>query len=241
MHAPRISPLARTHRFGQLLNEWPNLVVTISTTALVSGSLRTFYTAGSAVFSSLSLKGNESASYELLFTVSGPNLFGNNVEERQVTKTVTVQACDEGETFDDFTMDCACAVGYGLIVTDHTCRACTADGTSRSACMHVYAHNAPRLTRMPSCVCCAEVVPPGGLSCRTCPALSSPSSLSQCECHPGLFGNIIGATGACTQCPADTYRSADDPSTDCIPCPPTSHTFALGATSEKDCLCAAGA
>jgi hypothetical protein len=123
-------------RFGQLLNEWDNLVVTISTTALVSGSLRTFYTQGSAVFASLLLKGNESASYELVFTLSGPNLFGNNVEERSVRKIVTVQPCDDGETFDDFTMDCACAVGYGLIVTDHTCRACTADGTSHRTCMH---------------------------------------------------------------------------------------------------------
>ena len=209
--APMANLVTLTDGFNQLLKDWDNLVVTITTTALVSGSLRTFYAKGEAVFSSLSLKGNESQSYDLVFTLSGPNLFGNGVEQQSVPKTVTVQPCDDGETWDDFTLDCACAVGYGLIVTDHTCQACTAD----------------------------EVVPPGGLSCRTCPALSSPVSLSQCECHPGLFGSIVGATGACTQCPADTYRSASDPTDGCISCPATSHTFSLGATSVKECLCAA--
>jgi hypothetical protein len=208
--APMPNSVTLTDGFQQLLAEWDNLVVTISTTdALVSGSLRTFYTNGEAVFSSLALKGNESASYSLVFTLSGPNLFGNGVEEQQVVKTVTVQACDEGETWDDFTLDCACAVGYGLIVTDHTCQACTAN----------------------------EVVPPGGLSCRACPALSSPVSLSQCECHPGLFGLIVGATGACSQCPADTYRSASDPSNACIPCPATSHTVRAPRNRGPACLC----
>jgi hypothetical protein len=60
----------------------------------------------------------------------------------------------------------------------------------------------------------------------------------QCECIPGYFGTLFGATGACTQCPADTYRSASDAPEACVPCPFTSHTFALGATSAKDCLCA---
>jgi hypothetical protein len=71
-----------------------------------------------------------------------------------------------------------------------------------------------------------------------CPALSAPIDAQQCACIPGYFGTLFGATGACTQCPADTYRSADDPPETCIACPTTSHTFALGATSSKDCLCA---
>ncbi len=46
-----------------------------------------------------------------------------------------------------------------------------------------------------------------------------------------------GATGGCTQCPADTYRSADDPPAACLACPVTSKTFALGAKSAAECLC----
>jgi hypothetical protein len=49
-----------------------------------------------------------------------------------------------------------------------------------------------------------------------------------------------GSTGVCTECPADSYRSDTDPPVQCVPCPATSHTFSLGATSAKDCLCAAG-
>jgi hypothetical protein len=47
-----------------------------------------------------------------------------------------------------------------------------------------------------------------------------------------------GATGVCIQCPADTYRAADDSPEQCLSCPTTSQTFALGATSSKECLCA---
>jgi hypothetical protein len=45
-------------------------------------------------------------------------------------------------------------------------------------------------------------------------------------------------TGACTQCPSDTYRSEGDPPASCIACPETSHTFSLGAKSAAECLCA---
>ncbi len=198
--------------FGQLVNEWEDLVVTITTDALLSGSLRTFYSKGAAVFPSLSLKGNESVSYELQFTVLGPNLFGNDVAERTTPLMVLVQPCEEGERFDADNMDCACANRYGLVAADHTCRLCGTD----------------------------EVVPLGELSCETCPALSIPATQNDCACIPGYFGTIVGSTGACTQCPADTYRSALDPPGVCVPCAATSHTFALGATSETDCLCAAG-
>ena len=196
--------------FGQQMIEWDNLVVTITTDASIAGSLRTFYTDGSAVFPGLSLRGNESTVYSLVFTLTGPDLFGNDVEEGTQTVPLSVQRCQPGETFDFAAMDCACAVGFGLVTSDHTCRNCTAD----------------------------EVVPDGGLSCVACPALSVRSSLSSCTCQAGYFGTIFGATGACTQCPADTYRSASDPPDACIPCPTTSHTFALGATSATDCLCA---
>jgi hypothetical protein len=209
--APMSVSVLLTDGFGQLLNEWENLVVTITTDALLSGSsLRVFYADGAAVFPSLSLKGNESTAYELMFTMSGPDLFGNDVEERSMPLLVTVQPCEPGERFDADAMDCACATGWGLVTTDHTCRKC-ADH---------------------------EVVPTGGLSCVSCSALSARSNISECECIPGYFGTIVGAVGACTQCPADMFRSAADPPFECRACPPTSHTFALGATSEKDCLCA---
>ena len=196
--------------FMQLINDWDTLLVTITTDALLVGSTRTFYASGAAVFSSLSLKGNENTSYTLTFTVNGANLFGNDENERTATATVAVQACQPGERFDFDAMDCACATGWGLVVDDHSCRQCTAD----------------------------EVVPPGGLSCVACPALSAPVAVDQCECIPGYFGTLVGATGACTQCPADTYRSLADPPETCRNCPATSHTFALGATSVADCLCA---
>ncbi len=59
-------------------------------------------------------------------------------------------------------------------------------------------------------------------------------------CAQGYFGTTVGATGVCTQCPADTFRSTADSPVECRACPETSHTFTLGATSDAECLCSAG-
>jgi hypothetical protein len=210
--APLPVSLTLLDGFGQALSEWESTVATIASDAMLVGSLRAFYGEGAAVFPSLVLKGNQSATYTLEFTVTGPELFGTGDDSRTATANVSVQACELGERFDVVDMDCECAEGYGLVLSDHTCRTCAAD----------------------------EVVPFGGLSCVACPALSAPESLDECRCNAGYFGTIVGATGVCIQCPADTYRSDTDPPAQCLSCPETSHTFALGAVSDEECLCAAG-
>lgn len=210
--APLPAIITLVDGFGSLLQEWPNCVVEITTDALLTGSLRSFYTGGAAVYNSLVLRGMEGVSYNLTFTISAPDLFGNDVTTRVIVVPVAVQLCEPAETFNVAALDCACAVGYGLVVADHSCRTCTHE----------------------------EVVPPDGLSCVACPALSNPDpkDTSQCVCQPGYAGAIFGATGACAQCPADFFRSATDPPEFCLPCPATSHTFALGARSQAACLCA---
>ena len=197
--------------FGTLVSDWTNTVATIESLADISGSLRTFYQHGQATFANLVLHGDENQSYNMTFSISGPKLFGNDVDSQSMSKTVQVLACEPGETFDTRVRECACAAGYGLIKTDNTCRACAAD----------------------------EVVPDGSLSCTVCPVLSVPVSPTTCECIPGYFGAITGASryhatlpdladrafsaagasGVCTLCPEDSYRSANDSSIQCIPCP----------------------
>ncbi len=195
--------------FAQRVRDWRDTSATIDTDADITGLLRTFYAKGAASFSGLTLKGAEGATYTLQLTVSGPDLFGSGDNSRSVTRTVSVQPCEPDEAFDAVLQLCACATGFGLVVETSTCERCTND----------------------------SVVPVAGGSCVTCPALSQPASLFACVCQPGYFGTIEGATGGCTQCPADTFRSVSDPPGTCVSCPPTSHTFALGATSADDCLC----
>ena len=159
--------------FGTLVSDWTNTVATIESLADISGSLRTFYQHGQATFSNLVLHGDESQSYNMTFSIAGPKLFGNDVDSQSMSKTVQVQACEPGETFDTRVRECACAAGYGLIKTDNTCRACAAD----------------------------EVVPDGSLSCTACPVLSVPVSPTTCECIPGYFGAITGALDLLTALP----------------------------------------
>ena len=176
--------------FGQTVMDWIDTIATIATTATVSGSLRTFYAGGSAVFKELALRGDENVTYELDFTVAvrmplalrlpsasltacglqGPDLYGNDINERSKSMNLSVQACELGESFDRERRECACATGYGLVVTDNTCRTCRSD----------------------------EVVPAGSLSCATCPALSAPSLTDphSCVCFPGYFGTIVGVCSA---------------------------------------------
>ena len=151
--------------FGTLVSDWTNTVATIESLADISGSLRTFYQHGQATFANLVLHGDENQSYNMTFSISGPKLFGNDVDSQSMSKSVQVQACEPGESFDTRVRECACAAGYGLIKTDNTCRACAAD----------------------------EVVPDGSLSCTACPVLSIPVSPTTCECIPGYFGAITGA------------------------------------------------
>ena len=85
--------------------------------------------------------------------------------------------CLPEETFDSVRLECACAVGYGLVVEDNTCRTCTAD----------------------------EVVPAGSLSCAQCPRLSKPVNVSggatECRCMPGHYGLLVGS------CAVDAHAS----------------------------------
>jgi hypothetical protein len=107
--APLPITVTLTDGYGQLLNEWDDLVVTITTDALLSGLTRVFYASGAAVFSSLTLKGIEGTSYALEVTVVGPDVFGNDEVQRSTTLTISVQPCEVGETFNEDGMDCACA------------------------------------------------------------------------------------------------------------------------------------
>lgn len=188
--------------FAQKVRDWRDTSATIETDASITGLLRTFYAKGAATFSGLTLKGAEGATYTLTLTVSGPDLFGSGDNSRSVTRSVSVQPCEPDEAFDAVLELCACATGFGLVVESSTCERCTND----------------------------SVVPVAGGSCVACPALSQPASLFSCVCQPGYFGTIEGATGGCTQCPADTYRGVSDPPNTCVSCPLTSHTFALGGS-----------
>jgi hypothetical protein len=141
----------------------------------VTGSLRTFYANGAAVFSGLTLSGAESASYELTFTLDGLDLFGNDIDAHSRAASVRVQQCEPGESFDSERLVCICAVGFGLVVETNTCRNCTDN----------------------------EVVPPGSLSCEQCPLLSRPISLNNCECnvvrtHALHLGRAYTQRVACT-------------------------------------------
>jgi hypothetical protein len=56
------------------VTDWIDTVATIATNANISGSTRTFYQHSAAVFTTLTLKGNELATYDLEFTLTGPDL-----------------------------------------------------------------------------------------------------------------------------------------------------------------------
>ena len=232
--------------FGQQLKSWADTTAVITTTAALSGSLRTFFANGAAVFSGLTLRGDELATYTLTFTITGPDLFGNGITSKSASANVTIQACSVGETFDKTALACTCATGYGLVVETGNCEACTAN----------------------------QVVPLDAAvaSCATCPPLSAPYNMHECRCNAGYFGarlacarasrparvatylrrqrsraapaacagTIVGATGECLQCPLNTFRSEADPPASCIACPNTSQTFALGTTSAKGCMCGSG-
>jgi hypothetical protein len=115
--------------FDQQVTDWQDTVATIeSGAASVSGSLRTFYQHGEALFTGLSLRGAEGQAYELKFTLSGPELFGNGVSTKTLTQAVAVQECEQGETFDPARQECACAERYGLHLLDNTCELCADDG-----------------------------------------------------------------------------------------------------------------
>ena len=208
--APLTVTVSMNDGFGQRLVNWDSLVATIETDAHLTGSLRSFYSDSAAVFSGLALYGAENTTYTLTFTMTGPDLYGNDITTGSENRTVQVQACQPGETFNNVTLACQCATAYGLVLSDHTCRLCAAN----------------------------EVVPSNALSCTSCPDFSEPVGVSDCQCIPGYFGNIENAVGACTQCPSDSYRSAADPPDACRSCPATSHTFSPGATSVSNCLCA---
>jgi hypothetical protein len=146
--------------------EWIDTVVAvIDSSALLTGALRTFYVDGQASFTGLSMRGNASTSYVLQFTLTGPNLFGNDINSKSLALSVAVQTCEPWETFDDVQLECLCADGFGLVLSDYTCRSCTAE----------------------------EIVPAGSKSCAACPVLSTPNSTHSCECLPGYFGTIFGA------------------------------------------------
>jgi hypothetical protein len=61
-------------RFGQNVTDWLDTVATIDTDALIGGTLRTFYLSGAAVFTTLTIKGNASETYDMLITLTGPDL-----------------------------------------------------------------------------------------------------------------------------------------------------------------------
>jgi hypothetical protein len=89
-----------------------------------------------------------------------------------VSQNVSVLECLPEEAFDPVRLECACADGYGLVLSDNTCRTCTAD----------------------------EVVPAGSLSCTQCPRLSKPLNVSggarECRCLPGHYGLLVGSCAA---------------------------------------------
>jgi hypothetical protein len=57
-----------------VVTDWIDTVATIDTTALIGGTLRTFYLSGTAEFKTLTMKGNASQSYDMLITLTGPDL-----------------------------------------------------------------------------------------------------------------------------------------------------------------------
>jgi hypothetical protein len=194
--------------FNQTVKDWSDTTATIETAAALTGSVRAFYAHGAAAFAGLVLKGAEGASYELQFTLQGPELFGTGIDSQSITQNVSIQPCEVQESFHPELQICECASGFGLEPDTHACVFCAAD----------------------------EVVPVEGGPCVTCPALSLPASLYECRCiagaraqrtlrrtppcmttlttcaaRSGYFGSISGATGACTQCPTDTYRRCELP------------------------------
>jgi hypothetical protein len=175
--------------FNQTVGDWRDTTATIETGAALTGSVRAFYANGAAAFSGLVLKGAQNASYELHFTLLGPELFGTGVDTKSIAQNVTVQPCEAQESFDPELRICECASGFGLKPDTGACVFCAAD----------------------------EVVPDEGGPCVACPALSLPTSLYACGCIAGYFGSISGATGACTQCPTDTYRRCVLPLSVCLP------------------------
>jgi hypothetical protein len=73
---------------------------------------------------------------------------------------------------------------------------------------------------------------PQGRSTRTKGSVSA----AQCECMPGYYDR--GAQQACVECPANTYRSVNMPSGECVPCADNETTF--GRTAQSACACVAG-
>lgn len=114
--------------FGQPVENWVNTVGTIDTLALLTGTPRTFYQAGAAQFTTLNIRGNASSVYELNFTLSGLDLFGNDIDTHTVSRNINISACEAQEAFDVQLLECACAVGTGLVLADNSCRQCTAVG-----------------------------------------------------------------------------------------------------------------
>jgi hypothetical protein len=186
--------------FNQTVENWVDTTATIDSAALISGSLRSFYVDGMAAFRGLTLKGSEGVSYDLQFTVAGPDLYGNDVNAKTLTASVMVVPCEQGESFDTTRLECQCAVGYGLVLADNSCRACTENGARVMHYARFHAHTQRTCARATPTTCHAdaprfshaEVIPPGSASCAECPALSVPSTMRQCECKAGYFGTIVG-------------------------------------------------
>jgi hypothetical protein len=259
--------------FNTTVQDWIDTTATINSSALLSGSLRTFYANGVAAFRGLTLKGDEGVSYDLEFTVAGPDLYGNDVNARTLVQAVRVVPCEQGETFDAVRLECQCADGFGLVLADNSCRACTDNGAR--ACTRARAHackHATHRARAPTLTCeplfrAQRSSRPEAPRVRSAPrsagrrrcTISASASLAtlarslaprafahRCagcaarmcaSCAPHVDAPSV--TPLLLQCPADTYRSDADDAAVCVDCPATSHTFALGATSAADCLCAA--
>jgi len=81
----------------------------------------------------------------------------------------------------------------------------------------------------------------GAVSCRNCPGNSSSpgdsDSVTDCQCNPGYYGELLLFKHACKPCPADTFCIGG------LPAPETCRPFTSAPTTQDnytDCICDPG-
>ena len=224
---------------GNLVKEWPGVVVSISAGSFtgLSGTLLAPYSSGSATFSTLAVSDLINVNHTLTYSVSAPSL--PNLDGATGTFIATTQPCPPLKVFDAATLRCKCIAGTFLDLATQTCASCSVGSYSPTpgalgACMQCPAGSFSDLN-FTACTPCAAgfALNPSTLACQTClPGnfASSAGSTSCMPCAPGSYSDLNFTT--CTQCLPGTYLNVSAQL--CQSCMPGSFS-AAGAVSCTPC------
>jgi predicted outer membrane repeat protein len=243
--------------YDQVVEEWPRLLVGITTRAGglgLSGATTQYYSAGAAAFSALTIVDVVNASYEVGYRLSSPLL--GDLDGATGAFEATVSPCLANEQFDDATSRCVCQPG--AFADAGVCTPCAPGSFAASPAARVCTPCAPN-----------TYAAGDGINCLACPAFSTSlrgaAHISGCKCAPGYeqqpstytcsicqpgsffdgaasrcsrcaagFASSQPAAGQCDVCGFDTFSL--EGAAYCSACPPNS----LDARRNTECRCSPG-